>query len=110
MSNNLTFKQWVNKLPIERKEKLNIIRKQIDKCLDDNSKNLYYLKQRWTDDREYEDFDEYIKIFKDTFKKYGFDNLNLTKSFIITLKHLGWKTQFGLNYKGITFKYNWIGY
>ena len=34
----------------------------------------------------------------------------ITKSFIITLKHLGLKTQFGLNYKGITFKYNWIGY
>ena len=53
-------------------------------------------------------YDEYVKIFKDTFKKYGFDNLNLTKSFKITLSHLGWKTQFGLNYNGITFKYNWI--
>ena len=109
MANNLTFNQWLSKLPIERKEKLNTVRKQLDKCLDDNSRNLYYLKQRWTDEREYEDFEEYIKIFKDTFKKYGFDNLNLSKSFKITLKHLGWKTQFGLNYKGINFKYNWLG-
>jgi hypothetical protein len=22
---------------------------------------------------------------------------------------LGWKTQFGLNYNGITFKYDWMG-
>ena len=104
----MAFKDWLDKLPTERKEKLNIVRKKLDKCLEDNSKNLYYLKQRWLDEREYEDFDEYIKIFKDTFKKYGFDNLNLTKSFKITLSHLGWKTQFGLNYSGITFKYNWI--
>ena len=42
-------------------------------------------------------------------KKYGFDNLKLTKSFKVTLNHLGWKTQFGLNYNGVAFKYNWIG-
>ena len=81
MSNNLTFKQWVNKLPIERKEKLNIIRKQLDKCLDDNSKNLYYLKQRWTDEREYEDFDEYIELYckydLETFNKKGGNNERL---------------------------------
>ena len=76
----MSFNDWLNKLPEDKKVKLNIIRKNIDKCLDDNSKNLYYLKSRWNDEKEYEDFDEYVNIFKDTFKKYGFDNITLTKS------------------------------
>ena len=104
----MSFNDWLNKLPEDKKAKLNIIRKNIDKCLDDNSKNLYYLKSRWNDEKEYEDFNEYVKIFQDTFKKYGFEDITLTKSFKITLKHLGWKTQFGLNYNGITFKYNFV--
>jgi len=105
----MTFNDWLNKLSEDKKIKLNTLRNNIDKCLKENSQNLYYLKQRWSDEREYEDFDEYVKIFKDTFKKYGFENIKLTKSFKVTLNHLGWKTQFGLNYNGITFKYDWIG-
>jgi len=102
------FKEWFDKLPEDKKAKLNITRTNLDKCLDENSRNLYYLKSRWNDEKEYEDFDEYAKIFKDTFKKYGFEDISLTKSFKVTLKHLNWKTQFKLNYNGITFKYDYI--
>ena len=99
------FNEWLNNLDKDKKTALNISRKNIDKCLKEHSENLYYLKQRWNDEREYEDFDEYVKIFRDTFKDYGFKNVKLTKSFKITINHLGWETQFRLNFNGISFKY-----
>jgi hypothetical protein len=46
MEKKMMFKEWLNSLPLEKKEKLNVVRKNLDKCLEENSKNLYYLKQR----------------------------------------------------------------
>ena len=33
----MVFNNWLNKLPLERKEKLNVVRKNLDKCLEENS-------------------------------------------------------------------------
>ena len=99
----------INTLPEKEKAKLDILRKDVRRCLKENAQRFYYLKARWQEEKEYEDFDEYIKIFKDIFKKYDLEEMVITKAFKITVKKLGWKTYFGLNYNGITFKYKRTG-
>lgn len=46
---------------------------------------LLYLKARWQDEREYEDFSEYKKIIIDIFEAEGFKVYKVTSSFEITL-------------------------
>ena len=41
-----------------------IIEKDLLKCLNKFGKNLCYLKSRWNDEKEYEDFEQYKKQFK----------------------------------------------
>ena len=50
-------------------------------------KSLYYAKARWAYEREYEDFEEYIKYAKEAFKKTNFEVISMNKQFKITLKH-----------------------
>lgn len=49
------------------------------------NERLLYLRGRWQDEREYEDFAEYEKIIKSIFADAGFEVKKITKSFNITL-------------------------
>ena len=50
-----------------------IIEKDLLKCLNKFGKNLCYLKSRWNDEKEYEDFEQYKKQFKLIFEKCKLD-------------------------------------
>jgi hypothetical protein len=44
---------------------------------------LFYLKNRWLDEREYEDFAEYKKVIEDIFTKNGYKVQHIGQSFTI---------------------------
>lgn len=45
--------------------------------------NFLYLKDRWADESEYEDFNEYKKVIKTQLEKLGFKFISATKGFKI---------------------------
>lgn len=45
---------------------------------------VYRLKDRWADEREYEDFADYETIVKERFEKSGIKVTKVTKTFAIT--------------------------
>lgn len=47
---------------------------------------LFNLKCRWSDERDYEDFNDYIDVMKSFIEKKGYKFIKLTKSFILTLQ------------------------
>ena len=46
---------------------------------------LGYLKGRWLDERQYEDFEQYKKRIAELFKTVNYDNIQVTKNFRIVL-------------------------
>lgn len=49
-----------------------------------NSDHLAYLRSRWQDEKEYEDFNDYIKAIKDTFPGYNLQKFKKSPfSFVI---------------------------
>ena len=64
-----------------------IIEKDLKKCFSSYGDKLVYLKQRWANESDYEDFDEYKKIIKKIFKKFRFNVEVIHKDFHITLIH-----------------------
>lgn len=59
---------------------------------------ICYLKGRWYDEREYEDFNDYITVMKETLKKEGYNLVKMTKTFAITL--MGKYATYLLKFKG----------
>lgn len=45
---------------------------------------VYNLKDRWSDERDYEDFADYEKVIKERFLKAGITVTKVTKTFKIT--------------------------
>lgn len=45
---------------------------------------VYNLKDRWADERDYEDFADYIKVVKERFLKAGITVTKVSKTFAIT--------------------------
>lgn len=64
-----------------------IIEKDLKKCLSNYGNKLVYLKQRWEDEQDYEDFNEYKKIIKSIFKKFRFNVEVIHEDFHIALIH-----------------------
>ena len=62
------------------------LRKEVNKVSDilRNTDKLFYLKHRWEDEKEYEDFSEYKSIISKTFLPITKD-IKITKGFQITL-------------------------
>jgi len=63
-------------------------KKQINSLFDDKSDTLYYLKDRWEDEKEYEDFEDYIDVIKKIFADYHFKDIRVNKRFNIKCKSL----------------------
>ena len=56
---------------------------KVKKIMVQKKDNLFYLKQRWIDERKYEDFNDYRKIILEIFK--DFPNTKVDKNFNITI-------------------------
>ncbi len=73
---------------IKKQDEMEAYRKISRELLDFAAKNetLGYLKGRWLDEREYEDFAEYKKAIAKIFESVGYVVKNVTKGFAITLE------------------------
>ena len=75
------------------------------------SKRLMYLWERWQDEKEYEDFGEYITRAKELIESHrGFTFVKMTKGFGITMKYqpnivVTVKAKVARNNRGVT----WVG-
>jgi len=56
---------------------------KVKKIMVGKKDNLFYLRQRWIDERKYEDFNDYRKIILEIFK--DFPNTKVDKNFNITI-------------------------
>ena len=56
---------------------------KVKKIMVQKKDNLFYLKQRWIDERKYEDFNNYRKIILEIFK--DFPNTKVDKNFTINI-------------------------
>ena len=67
---------------------------------------VYYLKSRWQDEKEYEDFADYVEQFKKRFAIDGFEVTSLSKSFKAVFVHKAtgakFEVTFGRQVKMIT--------
>lgn len=66
-----------------------ITKKQVHSFLDSQYEDIYYLKDRWSDEKDYEDFKDYEQIVKEIFAdhnkehKTSFTNVRVNKHFKI---------------------------
>jgi len=58
----------------------------INNIMDDG--RLFYLYDRWQDEKEYEDFADYIEQAKDFIVDFGLVFVKMTKGFKVTVKHI----------------------
>ena len=49
---------------------------------------LFYLYDRWQDEKEYEDFADYIEQAKNFIVDFGLVFVKMTKSFKVTVRHI----------------------
>lgn len=54
---------------------------QVWKFANENIEYIYYLKDRWKDERKYEDFQDYIIAIQNILKKYNILPLSISKTF-----------------------------
>ena len=57
----------------------------VNDIMDDG--RLFYLYDRWQDEKEYEDFADYIEHTKKFIDEHGLTFVKMTKGFKITMKH-----------------------
>lgn len=65
----------------------NITKNLVDDMFD-NADLLWYLKDRWQDEKEYEDFSDYKDKVQKFVEEKGFVFVKMTKGFKITMEHL----------------------
>jgi hypothetical protein len=58
----------------------------INNIMDDG--RLFYLYDRWQDEKEYEDFADYIEQAKNFITDFGLVFVKMTKSFKVTVRHI----------------------
>lgn len=59
----------------------------MDSLFDKYINKLGYMRDRWQDEKEYEDFDEYKKVVKEIFEEFGFTKITLSKGFVVKCKN-----------------------
>lgn len=74
---------------------------RLNKVVQEKSDQFYYLKDRWADERDHENFQEYIKAFRGILAGTGFTLLSLTKSFKATLESEGQQIMLVIKARGI---------
>jgi len=60
----------------------------VNDMFESNVDVLLYLKDRWQDEKDYEDFKNYISQVKKFVESKGFVFVKMTKGFCITMKYL----------------------
>lgn len=67
---------------------------------------IYYLKDRWSEEKDYEDFNDYKPIIEKVFEDTDFEFIKITKAFKATLKHKtsNIKLAITFNWKGMKVK------
>jgi hypothetical protein len=58
----------------------------INNIMDDG--RLFYLYDRWQDEKEYEDFADYIEQAKNFITDFGLVFVKMTKGFKVTVRHI----------------------
>ena len=58
----------------------------IDYIMEDG--RLFYLYDRWQDEKEYEDFADYIEQAKNFITDFGLVFVKMTKGFKVTIRHI----------------------
>jgi hypothetical protein len=67
----------------------------VDDIMDDG--RLFYLYDRWQDEKEYEDFADYIEHAKDFIEEFGLIFVKMTKSFKIVVRNLDTLVEIKIN-------------
>ncbi len=67
----------------------------IDNLMEDG--RLFYLYDRWQDEKHYEDFDDYIEHAKNFIKECGLVFVHMTKGFKVVVKHLDTNVEIKIN-------------
>ena len=75
----------------------------INNIMDDG--RLFYLYDRWQDEKEYEDFADYIEHAKDFIEEFGLTFIKMTKSFKVVIRNLDTLVEIKLNKNGANVTY-----
>lgn len=59
---------------------------ELKTIINTHSDHFYNLRDRWQDEREYENFDDYVKVFGKVFEGSSWELVKLTRSFKATIK------------------------
>ncbi len=88
---------------IIRKEMKQLLAHFDDKKLD----NIYYLKFRWADESEYEDFEEYKDVVKKHLSNSVYKFISLDKRFKLTVENTETNNIFAVSFKndGVSVNY-----
>lgn len=100
--NPKTEDESIDKMIADSKQKSNEqTGQQLMKFAMDNKK-LHYMRERWQDEKQYEDFSEYQQIIKDIFTTGGYEVKKITKGFKITILKDSKQFTVGINLTGVT--------
>jgi len=64
------------------------------------SNTVFYLKNRWADEKEYEDWQDYVNVVKTKVEEIGGVFKRLNKSFHVKFVLDGWELEFWTTQKG----------
>ena len=67
------------------------------KLIEENAQKLFNIKYRWLDEKDYEDFNDYIQVVRELFTSSGFDFKKWTKRGELVLEST-------VNYNGKDFR------
>jgi hypothetical protein len=68
------------------------------------NEKIMYLKERWLDEREYEDWKGYEDLIKDEFVNGGHEFVRANRSFAMVVRKYGYLIEVKLNVSSITAK------
>tara|TARA_R100000656_G_scaffold17475_1_gene16356 strand:- start:156 stop:476 length:321 start_codon:yes stop_codon:yes gene_type:complete len=92
----------------ERSKNMNVQLKEkralINNVLGDG--RLFYLYDRWQDEKEYEDFADYIEQVKNLIEGFGLVFIKMTKGFKVAIRHIDTLVEIKITKSGanVTFK------
>ncbi len=60
------------------------IQNKLNELFEEKAQTIFNLQDRWEDEKEYEDFEDYKNVINKMFLEYGFSQTKLYKNFKIT--------------------------
>lgn len=83
------------------------ISNKLHDLFDEEAQAILYLRDRWEDERGYEDFSEYQNLVSVMFEQAGFSQTNLNKNFTIKTKFIHTDIEIKI-YKSGKITFHWI--